>query len=103
MQPTPTRSDAAPPSFPSSDVRGWVSLFLFIHLFSVGIALASYVDPSTLQERLRTVLSPYLATLNFDLNPNAYPTGRFYLTHDLPVDVDAVIRVDAKLPDGEER
>ena len=29
-----------------------------------------------------TLLAPYLATLNFDLNPNAYPTGRFYLTHD---------------------
>ena len=78
-------------------------MFLFIHLFAVAIALASYTDPSTLQERLRTVLAPYLTTLNFDLNPNAYPTGRFYLTHDLPIDVDAVIHVDATLPDGEER
>ena len=80
-----------------------VSLLLFIHLFSVLVALASYTAPSTLQERLRTLLAPYLATLNFDLNPNAYSTGRFYLTHDLPVDVDAVIRIDATLPDGQQR
>ena len=103
MQPTPTLSDAGQPPLPSPDVRGWVSLFLFIHLFSVVIALVSYVDPSTLQERLRTVLAPYLTTLNFDLNPNAYPTGRFYLTHELPTDFDAVIHVDAKMPDGSER
>jgi hypothetical protein len=76
---------------------------LFIHLFSIVIALASYTAPSTLQERLRTLLAPYLATLNFDLNPNAYSTGRFYLTHDLPVDVDAVIHVEATLPDGQQR
>ena len=31
------------------------------------------------------------------------PRGRFYLTHELPVDVDAVLHIDAKLPDGEER
>lgn len=103
MQPTPTPRDVGPPPLPSPEVRGWVSLFLFIHLFCVAVALASYTAPSALQERLRTVLAPYVATLNFDLNPNAYPTGRFYLTHDLPVDVDAVIHVDAKLSDGEER
>ncbi|HEX4143014.1 MAG TPA: hypothetical protein VHY91_05650 [Pirellulales bacterium] len=79
-----------------------MSLLLFVHLFAVVIALASYTAPSALQERLRILLAPYLATLNFDLNPNRYPTGRFYLTHDLPVDVDAVIRVDATLPDGTE-
>ncbi len=103
MQPTPTVSDTGQPTLPSSDVRGWVSLFLFIHLFIVAIGLVSYVNPSTLQERLRTVLAPYLATLNFDLRPNAYPTGRFYLTHELPTDFDAVIHIDAEMPDGTER
>jgi hypothetical protein len=103
MQPIPSPRDTATPTLPSAEVRGLVSLVLFIHLFAVVIALAAYARPSTLQERLRTLLSPYLATLNFDLNPNEYPTGRFYLTHDLPVDVDAVIQVDATLPDGEER
>ena len=63
------------PPLPSSEVRGWVSLVLFIHLFAVAIALTAYAAPSTLQERLRTLLAPYLATLNFDLNPNAYPIG----------------------------
>jgi hypothetical protein len=104
MQSTPTPRDAGPPaSLPSSEVRGVVSLLLFIHLFAVVISLASYTAPSTLQDEIRKLLAPYLATLNFDLNPNAYPTGRFYLTHDLPVDVDAVIHVDGTLPDGTER
>jgi hypothetical protein len=103
MQPKSTLREPGQAPLPSSDVRGWVSLALFIHLFAVAIALASYGNPSTIQERLRTVMGPYLATLNFDLNPNAYPTGRFYLTHDLPTDYNAVIHVDAKLPDGSER
>jgi hypothetical protein len=104
MQPNLSASrDVPPPAPPSANVRSLVSLGLFIHLFCVAIALAAYTDPSELQERVRTFLAPYLSVMNFDLNPNAYPSGRFYLTHELPVDVDAVIHVDATLPDGSER
>ncbi|HTU25903.1 MAG TPA: hypothetical protein VMF30_10930 [Pirellulales bacterium] len=103
MSATPATSNVPAPQAPSTEIRGLVSLLLFIHLFVVAIGLVSYTAPSALEEELRKFFAPYLATLNFDLNPNAYPTGRFYMTHDLPVDVDAQIHVDATLPSGEER
>ncbi len=95
--------DPTAPSAPSAEVRGLVSFVLFVHLFLVAIALTAYTSPSSLQERLRDLFAPYLVTLNFDLNPNAYPMGRFYLTHERETDVDATIHIDARLPDGSER
>jgi hypothetical protein len=95
--------DRATSSAPSAEVRGLISFLLFIHLFVVVMGLAAYVQPSPLEERLRDLFAPYLVALNFDLKSTAYPTGRFYLTHDRETDVDAVIRIEAKLSDGTEQ
>jgi hypothetical protein len=100
MPPAPVHRQPQQPSAPSSEVRTLVSLLLFIHLFCVAIALSAYAAPSALQERIRTFFAPYLATFDFDVNTNAYPTGRFYLTHDREEEVDAVIHVEGTLPDG---
>ena len=91
---------AAEADLPSPEVRGIIGLFLFIHLFAVALALTSYADTSALQNRLLQVFGPYTATMNFDLRPNIYPSGRFYLTHAEATDVDYAIEVDATLPDG---
>jgi hypothetical protein len=94
----PNASDAEP--LPSPEVRGVVGLFIFIHLFCVALALASYANSSPLESRLMQVMGPYVSTLNFDLMPNLYPTGRFYLTHAENGDVDFSIEVESTLPDG---
>ncbi len=85
---------------PNPEVRGLVGLLIFVHLFSVAVALASYADTSPLENRLQQVLGPYSATLNFDLRPSAYPSGRFYLTHAEDADVDFSLEVEHTLPDG---
>jgi hypothetical protein len=100
-QPPATDVDA---QLPSSEVRGIVGLFIFIHLFAVAVALTSYVFPSALQLRLLEVLGPYSGTLNFDLAPNTYPTSRFYLTYADTFsevgDADFGVQIETSLPDG---
>jgi hypothetical protein len=94
MRSTAARGNSASDAeLPSAEVRGFIGLALFIHLFAVAVALTSYTFPSPLQERLRQVFGPYIGTLNFDLQPNVYPSGRFYLTHGLESDVDFVVEV----------
>ncbi len=100
MRSTGTTSSPADAELPSPEVRGLIGLFLFIHLFAVTVALTAYAFPSALQTRLMQVLGPYSATLNFDLAPNSYPSGRFYLTHAEASDVDFVLEVEGTLPDG---
>ncbi len=93
-------TQSAADGLPSPEVRGIVGLFLFIHLFSVAVALSSYADTSALENRLQQVLGPYSSTLNFDLRPNVYPSGRFYLTHAEVSDVDFSVEIEGTLPDG---
>ena len=104
MRSNGTQTSPADDELPSSEVRGIVGLLLFIHLFTVTVALTSYVFPSALQARLLQVFGLYSATLNFDLAPNVYPAGRLYLTYGDTFsevgDVDFSIEIDATLPDG---
>ena len=74
--------------------RPVLSLLLFIHLFFVTIALAGNHFPSALEGRLVGLFSPYLRTLNFDLNFTPY-----YLTLGTVDDQDHRIEV---LPAGED-
>ena len=49
-----------------------------------------------LQERLRDLFAPYLVTLNFDFNPNAYPIGPVLSdARAATTDLDATIHIDA--------
>jgi len=68
--------------------RSVVSLILVVHLFCVAVALTSNLAPSPLQERLVTVLAPYLQLVNLDLNYTPY-----YLTHETSLDTDHWIEV----------
>jgi hypothetical protein len=98
-------SHASPssPNLLSPGARSAISLVLFIHLFAVAVALSSYANPSGVQVRLREMLAIYLQNLNFDLNQNAYNTGRFHQTHATPTDVDFLVQIEAALPDGSTR
>jgi hypothetical protein len=88
------------PALPSPEVRGWINLLLFMHLFAVAVGLTAYASPSPLQDRLRKVFGPYLGTLNFDLKPNSYPTGRYFQTYGNENDVDFQLEIVGTLPDG---
>lgn len=89
-----------PTQLPSETVRGLVSLFLVIHLFAIGVALASYASASVLERQLATTLRPYLRTFNFDLTHVFPAVARLHLTHAGTSDIDFRITGEAKLPDG---
>lgn len=55
----------------SDNVRTFVSLLLFVHLFCVAVVLSSNFIPSALQGRLVEVVAPYTKTLHLD--PNFVP------------------------------
>lgn len=84
----------------SPEVRTWVSLALFVHLFAVCIALSSYTRPSFLQLRLHELFAPYLRNLHLTALPNSYPFARLHLTHgttsDADFSIDVVPDVDGK-------
>ncbi len=87
-------SRKAPESKPSSALTTALSLALFMHLFVVGVMLASNWSVSTLQSRLLGLLRPYAQALNFDLNYTP-----FYLTHGTLADVDHRLEYRAGLAD----
>ncbi len=101
MRSKPIAPSPVDAQLPSPEVRGLVGLLIFVHLFCVAVALASYADNSPLEERLQQLFGPYTGTLNFDLRPNVYPTGRFYLTHAEAGDVDFSVEIEGTLPDGQ--
>ena len=92
MSSAPSHSGKTPPPAQgekSGDAfRSVVSLILVVHLFCVVVALGSNLAPSPLQERLVTVLAPYLQLVNLDLNYTPY-----YLTHETALDTDHWIEV----------
>ncbi len=56
------------PAGPSGTVRTYVSLWLVIHLFCVGVALSTTSTMSPMHVRLRQVLNPYTQLLHLDGN-----------------------------------
>lgn len=86
---------------PDQVVRTAISFLLFLHFFALAVAIFSNWSPSTLAIRLRNVpcLRPYLQFFDLD---QAY-IG-FYNLHDgLPEDTDAMVEVELKLKNGEQR
>jgi len=91
----------AGPKLPwSPEIRSWVSLLLFVHLFAVLVAVTTYSRPSGLQVQLHDLFAPYLRNLHMTALPASYPFARFYLTHALPTDVDFTCSVDLTNKDG---
>lgn len=56
---------------PDENIRTFVSLALFIHLFCIAVVLSSNVAPSTLQQDLVEIVAPYTKTTHLD--PNFLP------------------------------
>ena len=83
-----------------ADVRTWVSLLLFIHLFAVSVAVTTYTRPSGVQERLHALFDPYLRNLHLTAFPSSYPFARFHLTHGLATDVNFTVNVNIPTADG---
>ncbi len=79
-----------------AEVRPWVSLAIFIHLFLVFVALSSNVA-SGLQGKLLASFSYYLYPLNLTVD---YSTN-YQLTHGLSLDADHAIEVDVPSAQGE--
>ncbi len=84
----------------SPEVRSWVSLLLFVHLFAVVVAMTSYTRPSGLQEKLHALFAPYLRNLHLTAVPASYPFARFHLTHNTSSDVDFSCEIDSAGPAG---
>ncbi len=108
-------ADAAGPSLPSQEVRTVLSLLIFLHLFSLSVAVLGYGNSAQFHEqflgrRLLDVLSPYLDTLNFNL-AHRYrvegsreqpidPIARYYLTRGMHTDIDFGVEITANRQDG---
>ncbi|MBM3998727.1 MAG: hypothetical protein FJ297_04130 [Planctomycetes bacterium] len=76
------RNEPARSAVPPPGIANVVSIGLFVHLFVVGLAVASSLRPSPLQSRLLSVLRPYAQALNFDLDFTP-----FHFTHGTGADV----------------
>lgn len=81
-----------------AEVRPWVSLAIFIHLFLVFVALSSNVA-SGLQGKLLASFSYYLYPLNLTVD---YSTN-YQLTHGAALDVDHAIEVELPTAQGESK
>lgn len=92
--------------------RSVVSLALVIHLFCVGVVLASNFRRSALQTRLISIFAAYTKSLHFDsdFTPYYYTLGRvsdddtylaidLYASADLPVDRQEIAS-STRLPEG---
>lgn len=77
--------DGTVPGMPEEWVRSILSLFLFIHLFCCGIAMAANFGRSGLESRLLTVLAPYTQLIHQDLG-----YAQYQLTDGYP-DADAFL------------
>jgi hypothetical protein len=91
----------------SPELRTWVSLLLFAHLFALVVAVTTYARPSGLQEQLHALFDPYLRNLHMTAypvshpdSPVSYPFARYHLTHATPNDVDFAVEVEIPGPDG---
>jgi len=76
-----------PPLDPT--LRSVVSLLLVLHLFCVGVVLASNFRRSLLQNELVRIFAPYTQLLDFD--PQQTP---YFYTFGRPIDDDAVFVLD---------
>lgn len=92
----------SPPSQPpwSPELRTWISLVLFAHLFAVVVAATTYTRPSGLQVRLHGVFEGYLRNLHMTAYPVSYPFARYYLAHATPIDFDFSCEVEIQGKDG---
>jgi hypothetical protein len=97
---TPDAKVPAPQPTWSPEVRTWVSLLLFAHLFAVVVAVTTYTRPSGVQEQLHAFFGPYLRTLHLAVFPVTYPFARYHLTHASPSDVDFSCEVEIKNKNG---
>ena len=97
-----TPDDKVPAEKPlwSPEVRTWVSLVLFAHLFAIVVAVTTYTRPSSVQDQLHALFAPYLRALHLAVLPVTYPFARYHLTHASPSDVDFSCEVDVKNQDG---
>lgn len=78
----------------SPELRTWVSLLLFVHLFALVVAVTTYARPSGLQEQLHALFDRYLRNLHMTASPISYPFARYHLTHATPSDVDFAVEVE---------
>lgn len=98
------------PGPPSATTQQIISLLLVIHFFCVFVALSSYtalatyMRPSALQERLRELLAPYSRTLL--ISPSLAP---YHLTHYNPLsgsgefDDEVYLELTVTQPDGQQQ
>jgi hypothetical protein len=93
----PTQTSAA---LPAPEARTFLSLAIFVHLFAISVGMLAYANPSPLESRLKRVFAPYLRTFNFDLAHTDYTPPPYYLTHATATDVDFLVQVEFKRPDG---
>lgn len=94
------RQPEAPATPWSAEVRSFVSLLLFAHLFALVVAVTTYTRPSQLQQKLHDLFAPYLRNLHLTAYPVSYPFARYYLTHAMPTDVDFSCDVEFKTKQG---
>ncbi len=92
---------STPPPQWSSELRSWVSLLLFAHLFALFVAVTTYTRPSALQSTLHGLFAPYLRNLHLTASGVSYPFARYYLTHASESDLDFSCEVDVTNPQGE--
>ena len=85
----------------SPEARTWVSLLLFIHLFAVFVAVASYTGPAVSSGSCTALFDPYLNNLHLTPTHPSYPFARYHLTHAAQNDVDFSCEVDVEEPDGQ--
>ncbi len=85
-----------PPAGPqwSAEVRAWVSLALFAHLFAVFVAVTTYTRPSEMQSQLHRLFAPYLRNLHLSPYLVSYPLARYDLTLGGPSDADFTCEVE---------
>lgn len=87
--------DSQPPKIVwGPELRNWVSLLIFLHLFAVFVAVTAYTRPSGMQEQLHRVFGMYLRNLHMTAFPVTYPFARYHLTHASPTDVDFTCEVE---------
>jgi hypothetical protein len=80
----------------SPELRTWVSLLLFAHLFALFVTVTTYTRPSGLQIRIFNLFEPYLRNLHLTAYPVTYPFARYHLTHATDADVDFTFEVEVQ-------
>jgi hypothetical protein len=80
----------------SAELRAWVSLALFAHLFAIFVAVTTYTRPSETQSQLHRLFAAYLRNLHLSPYLVSYPLARFDLTLGSPSDAEFTCDVEVE-------